>query len=471
MLGLDTIIEKEERMNLIKSFIKKRPIVSFIIIFFIFFIFINKLSKNFLQQTKLEKRKIPEYIEQVYGKKNVEDYQKVFLEQTTAFEYKQFVEFIEKERSDKFTSVSSMGNRCNYNGLSKCKTPDGGKNEIWLFGGSTTFGYGVKNDETISAYLEKLFNKKYRIINFGSGFYYSTQERILFHNLLTKLPAPFAIVFIDGLNEFGKDYEFVVMELSSFQIYYLNNLNLYKAIVLNIYEDHLDWHPNFEEYRKAKLKIWEFESTENIKEEDYTYRVDPSTILPEQTMKESLFRTSGILEIVSKLPFHEDTLYSFIEVLKDLDLNMDSIDKYLSNYETEEHRFEFVDKFNEITFINDSKSTNFHSVSMATTKLDNGVLVLHGLTKNISSKDLKISDKINTILVPKDMEIDLSGTNAKLIKLNSIFDIEKELIKIIKPGDTVLFSCGGASFNDFKNYEERGNFFKSVVLNIKAKNA
>ena len=147
-------------MNLIKSFIKKRPIIFFIIIFLIFFIFINKLSKNFLQQTKLEKRKIPEYIEQVYGKKNVEDYQKVLLEQTTEFKYKQFVEFIEQERSGEFTSVSSMGNRCNYNGLSKCKTPDGGKNEIWLFGGSTTFGYGVKNDETISAYLEKLFDKK-----------------------------------------------------------------------------------------------------------------------------------------------------------------------------------------------------------------------------------------------------------------------------------------------------------------------
>ncbi len=267
-----------------------------------------------------------------------------------------------------------------------------------------------------------------------------------------------------------EDYEFVVMELSSFQIYYINKLSLFKAIVLNIYEDHLDWHPNYEDYRNAKLKIWEFVSPENIKDDDYTYTFDPSTIHPDQSMKESEFRLSGILEIASKLPFHEDTLYSFIKTVRELDLNIDSIDKFLSNYETEEHRYEFVDKFNEITFINDSKSTNFHSVSMATTKLKNGVLVLHGLTKNISSKDLKISDKVNTILVPKDMEIDLSSTNAKLIKLNSIFDIEKELIKIIKPGDTVLFSCGGASFNDFKNYEERGNFFKSVVLNIKEKN-
>tara|TARA_B100000427_G_C15496900_1_gene590228 strand:+ start:40 stop:1257 length:1218 start_codon:yes stop_codon:yes gene_type:complete len=267
----------------------------------------------------------------------------------------------------------------------------------------------------------------------------------------------------------GEEYEYVVMELSSFQIYYLNNLNLHKAVVLNIYEDHLDWHRSFEDYRNAKLKILEFLPTENIKSEGYTPIRDPSNIFQDKSIRENLLKKGGILEIASKLPFHEDTLCYFIEMVYDLGINMDFINKFLSNYKTEEHRFELVDKFNEITFINDSKSTNFHSVSIATTKLNDGILVLHGLTKNISSKDLKISDKVNSILVPKDMEIDLSGTKAKLIKINSIFDIEKELIKIIKPGDTVLFSCGGASFNDFNNYEERGNFFKSVVLNIKEK--
>ena len=195
-------------MNFIKNFIKSKPILFFIIIFFSFFIVVNKLAKNFLQQTKMEKRNIPEYIKQVYGEGNVQDYQKVFLEQTAAFEYKQFVEFIEKERLGEFTSVSTMGNRCNYNNLKKCKTPEGGKKEIWIFGGSTTFGYGVKNNETISAYLENFFDKEYNVINFGSGFYYSTQERILFNNLLTKLPAPFAVVFIDGFNDFGKNYAF-----------------------------------------------------------------------------------------------------------------------------------------------------------------------------------------------------------------------------------------------------------------------
>ena len=195
-------------MNFIKNLIQRRPIVISILIFLIFFLLVNKLAKNFLQQTKLEKRNTPEYIKQVYGEENLEDYQKVILEQTKAFEYNQFVEFIEKERSAEFTSVSSIGNRCNYNALKKCKIAEGGKKEIWIFGGSTAFGYGVKNNETISAYLENFFDKKYRVINFGQGHYYSTQERILFSNLLTKLPPPFAVVFIDGFNDFSKYYEF-----------------------------------------------------------------------------------------------------------------------------------------------------------------------------------------------------------------------------------------------------------------------
>ena len=72
-----------------------------------------------------------------------------------------------------------------------------------------------------------------------------------------------------------------------------------------------------------------------------------------------------------------------------------------------------------------------------------------------------------------------SGFPARFIEWDAVAEFRNILLSSpscenigvsIKPGDTVLFSCGGASFNDFKNYEERGNFFKSVVLNIKEKN-
>jgi len=107
---------------------------------------------------------------------------------------------------------------------------------------------------------------------------------------------------------------------------------------------------------------------------------------------------------------------------------------------------------------------------MATKKINNGVLIMHGLTKNMDSKDLDISKEIKKIILPKDMQVNLKNTKAEIIELNSIFDLEETLEKNLHSGDTVLFSCGGSSFNDFKNYEERGNFFKSVVANIKVKN-
>ena len=315
-----------------------------------------------------------------------------------------------------------------------------------------------------------LFNKVYKGKIIGVT---GTNGKTTFVNLLTEYLNSHQIKSIavgnvgkSPLEIVGDDYEYVVMELSSFQLYYLNNLILFKAIVLNIFEDHLDWHSDFEDYSNSKLKILKF-----ITNNENTSLQELQTIYEEKESKELLFKSAGVLDIVSKLTLHEDTVYSFIKTVDDLGLRIDSLSDFLLNYKTEAHRFELVDKIKDVTFINDSKSTNFNSLSMATTKINNGILLLHGLTKNISSRDLKISKKVKTILVPEDMEIDLSMTSAKIIKIKSIFDIEQVLTEIIKPGDTVLFSCGGASFNDFKNYQERGNFFKTVVSNLKDKNA
>ena len=315
-----------------------------------------------------------------------------------------------------------------------------------------------------------LFNKVYKGKIIGVT---GTNGKTTFVNLLTEYLNSHQIKSIavgnvgkSPLEIVGDDYEYVVMELSSFQLYYLNNLILFKAIVLNIFEDHLDWHSDFEDYSNSKLKILKF-----ITNNENRSLQELQTIYEEKENKELLFKSAGVLDIVSKLTLHEDTVYSFIKTVDDLGLSIDSLSDFLLNYKTEAHRFELVDKIKDVTYINDSKSTNFNSLSMATTKINNGILLLHGLTKNISSRDLKISKKVKTILVPEDMEIDLSMTSAKIIKIKSIFDIEEVLTEIIKPGDTVLFSCGGASFNDFKNYQERGNFFKTVVSNLKDKNA
>ena len=345
------------------------------------------------------------------------------------------------------------------------------------------------------------------------------------------------------------NYDLVVLELSSFQLYYTNKLNLFASVILNLNEDHLDWHKDYREYQLSKYKIFTLPSEDidvmgihssrgmmarfwNKKMLDGTLKrfevfFDPNAdlylgskttkleykgVFNRKQLAYEWYEISNMFKI-SKSPFFEDTSILFLMLIKylidtallekyvtnlssSLSVNNEEGDNYrillepayefLLNSKSGSHRFEVVDKFNDITFINDSKSTNFRSLSMATTKVKNGILIMHGLTKNISIRDLHISDEIQTIIFPKDMKFEIprlwthhfdenlelqEGSKIKLIKLENIFDLEDELIKIIKPGDTVLFSCGGASFNDFKNYEERGNFFKTVVSNLKDKNA
>ena len=177
-----------------------KKIIYSVIIFLIFFIIANKISKQFLDQTKYERVDRIENLKIIYGNE-FEDYVDVYINQSNAMIYEPLTEFKEKPKNSKFVSVSELGNRCIKINLENCEPAKGGENEIWIFGGSTVFGYGLKNDETIAAYLNELIINK-RVINFGQGYYNSNQSRIYFQNLLTFLPKPHAAIFLEGFNDF-----------------------------------------------------------------------------------------------------------------------------------------------------------------------------------------------------------------------------------------------------------------------------
>tara|TARA_A100000164_G_scaffold381099_1_gene431213 strand:- start:172 stop:1281 length:1110 start_codon:yes stop_codon:yes gene_type:complete len=177
-----------------------KKIIYSIIIILIVLIFVNKISKQFLHQKKSQRVDHIENLKVVYGEE-FEDYIDVYKSQSNAMIYEPLTEFKEKPKNSKFVSVSELGNRCIKINLKNCEPAKGGENEIWIFGGSTVFGYGLKNDETIAAYLNQLVENK-RIINFGQGFYNSNQSRIYFQNLLTFLPKPHAAIFLEGFNDF-----------------------------------------------------------------------------------------------------------------------------------------------------------------------------------------------------------------------------------------------------------------------------
>ena len=266
------------------------------------------------------------------------------------------------------------------------------------------------------------------------------------------------------LNSINKDFEYLVLELSSYQLHYSKNLSLDFGVVLNIASDHLDWHGNFKNYLEAKSKIIKFTKKNNI----LVYS-DLIREFADYETKKNVNADYSSLENIDT-PFSNELLVPFLDLIYLLDLNKENIEEACHNFlvslEQLEHRYERIKFKGNIKFINDSKATNFHAVTNAIKRSKNILLILHGLTKNIPSEELKLTSDVKKIIVQSEMKLNLNQFYGKIIKYESINEIKNLIKSEMQEGDTVLFSCGGASFNDFKNYRERGNFFKKIVNEI-----
>ena len=266
------------------------------------------------------------------------------------------------------------------------------------------------------------------------------------------------------LNSINKDFEYLVLELSSYQLHYSKNLSLDFGVVLNIASDHLDWHGNFKNYLEAKSKIIKFTKKNNI----LVYSDLIREFADYETKKNDNNDYSSLEKIDT--PFSNELLVPFLDLIYLLDLNKENIEEACHNFlvslEQLEHRYERINFKGNIKFINDSKATNFHAVTNAIKRSKNILLILHGLTKNIPSEELKLTSDVKKIIVQSEMQLNLNQFYGKIIKYESINEIKNLIKSEMQEGDTVLFSCGGASFNDFKNYKERGNFFKKLVNEI-----
>jgi hypothetical protein len=120
------------------------------------------------------------------------------------YAYEPFTQFKERSYDGQFVNVDESGFRISDN--QGAWPPEPGSVSIFLFGGSTTFGYGAEDNQTVASHLQDYLRTKgdvdINIFNFGRGHYYSSQERILFEQLLSGGHVPDMAIFIDGLNDF-----------------------------------------------------------------------------------------------------------------------------------------------------------------------------------------------------------------------------------------------------------------------------
>jgi len=256
----------------------------------------------------------------------------------------------------------------------------------------------------------------------------------------------------------SNDLDYLILELSSFQLTHISKIELEMAVVLNIYQDHIDWHETFEQYVFSKLKIFNFSTNQ---ENNFLGPVD------------SQFKVEGILpnnvknfneEKFNLDNYFDDFVSIFIDVCNEFSITKEEALNFLTSQSSVEHRFEHFHTKNGVKFINDSKSTNLESVNKASYKVNNCLLIMHGLLKGIDIKKLALSNEVREIMIPKNSEFNIKSNNFLVVEYENFEDLKKYIKNNYKNFDTVLFSCGGSSFSNFKNYMERGEYFKEMIV-------
>ena len=270
---------------------------------------------------------------------------------------------------------------------------------------------------------------------------------------------------------------FFVIEASSFQLSHSKFIHPNYAILLNITNDHLDWHGSMQDYIKSKFKIFDLQNKNNFALVNNNFK---SIFKRKKYLsKLALFKFKDYKKI--KLKINNEYLKSstndenmnFVYALaKILKINNHSFIKSMSSFVGLPHRYEIFFKRKGITFINDSKATSLQATKFALASSKNIYWILGGLPKDKDKIDLKyIKNNIiksyiigkNIIFFKKQLQNKVQFSVTKNLK-NAIISALKDIKLLKKINNTILLSPGAASFDQFKNFENRGNEFKKLSI-------
>ncbi|MDA7705646.1 UDP-N-acetylmuramoyl-L-alanine--D-glutamate ligase [Rickettsiales bacterium] len=289
-----------------------------------------------------------------------------------------------------------------------------------------------------------------------------------------------------------------ILELSSYQLDLIRNTHLKIAILLNITPDHLERHGNFKNYILSKKRIFQNQGQGDFsiigidnKESAKIYNQlekDPqfkANLIPFSTkiildkgfsIQNQIIYKNGneIANLQDKILIKgahnlENILASFISAYI-CQIDIDFIIKSISNFTGLKHRMQFVRKINNINFINDSKATSLESSIMAIKNFDNIYLILGGQIKDDDFNLLaKYKDKIiKCYLIGKDTD-KLYNILLNKITCQKCYDLKKAIsnsyqeAKKINQESNILLSPAAASFDQWQDFEERGEFFIKEV--------
>ncbi len=300
-----------------------------------------------------------------------------------------------------------------------------------------------------------------------------------------------------GYVEGNQDDDYAVVEVSSFQLQWIQHFHPFISILLNTTCDHVDYHGSFEAYRMAKERIFE-----NQGESDLTIlnADEPrSSVLARNmvsqvqffssstTVQRGIFLEDNALVHITTQGEREEYPLDMIKIpgLHNIENVMASImaARYcgcppasivsaVEDFKGIPHRIEFTDEKNGVAFYDDSKGTNVGAVIRALETFAKPIILLMGgRDKEGDFETLRplVRAKVKELVLfgeARNRINDLIGGVVKTSKVTTLKEAIEVAYRHSSAGDVVLLSPGCASFDEFSDYKERGRFFKDAVKNL-----
>ena len=271
-----------------------------------------------------------------------------------------------------------------------------------------------------------------------------------------------------------------VIEASSYQIEYSKLFRANYAVILNISPDHLDRHGNMKNYIKAKFKLVKNQTSrgiaflninnQHIQNEIKKNKIDSKIIRIRKDINTKFLKT--INNPYFNTDGNKENLSFIIEIVKKFNIKKKVLYKTLKNFKGLKFRQQIIHRSKNLTIINDSKSTSYSSSVSLLKSLSNVYWIVGGLAKKndkflltkTNCKTFKAyifgKDKLIFLKQLKNIMNCQQFLNLESLIKKVLFDIEKEKNK---KHNIVLFSPAAASFDRFKNFEDRGEHFNNHV--------
>ena len=293
------------------------------------------------------------------------------------------------------------------------------------------------------------------------------------------------------LSNFVRDIKpnsYLVLEISDHQLCDMYNFKTNVSVLTNITPTHLDFHKSYEVYQMTKKKIFNnhtsddlavinkddevsMKITDDIKSTKVYYGHDKTNLAYYD--EEGIYYDGKLVikldDIILKGKHNYQNIMGAIIAVKKYGVTDEVIQKVLKEFKGVEHRLEYVDTIDGVTYYNDSKATNCVSTITALNSFDKPtILLLGGYDRGHSFHDLDDSMKNVKCVVcfgetNNRIEEFCNDLNIKCYKNDTLKEAMNVVKDICTPGDVVLLSPACASWDQYDRFEDRGNEFKKLV--------